>query len=181
VDFRPASVRAAEIAIELSWAFGSRVSLLHVLEPMPTWPVSLHQQREWVTTLLNEGSDRLVAGKAMLGEIAIEMGFAADVIVRYAQETEADHLASNFLTDVNEACPRGLMVPSLDLSETNGTVEVRMDLPGIKVEEIDVQLTENLLTVSAHCKEEKEEKGKTYHRMERHQVASREPSRCVCG
>ncbi|HEY4308709.1 MAG TPA: Hsp20/alpha crystallin family protein [Pirellulales bacterium] len=81
---------------------------------------------------------------------------------------EFGDLATNFLTDVSEAWPRGLMVPSLDVSESNGAIEVRMDLPGIKAEEIDVQLTDNILTVSGQRREEKEEKGKTYHRVERH-------------
>jgi HSP20 family protein len=82
---------------------------------------------------------------------------------------EFGDLASHFLGDVAEAWPRGMMVPSLDLSESDGAIEIRMDLPGIKAEEIDVQLTDNTLTVSGQRKEEKEVKGKTYHRVERHQ------------
>ena len=60
------------------------------------------------------------------------------------------------------------MLPSLDLSETPTTIEVRMDVPGIKAEEIDIQLANGVLTVSGERKEEKEEKGKTFHRVERH-------------
>jgi nucleotide-binding universal stress UspA family protein len=41
-DFRPASEQAAEVAVRLASAFGSRVNLLHVLEPLPSWPVALH-------------------------------------------------------------------------------------------------------------------------------------------
>lgn len=86
-----------------------------------------------------------------------------------ALQDELGELASNFLGEVGEVWPRGTMVPSLDLSETDGTVEVRMDLPGIKPEEIDIQLNENTLTVSGQRKEEKEEKTKTFHRVERRQ------------
>lgn len=82
---------------------------------------------------------------------------------------EFGDVASNLLGEVGEAWPRGLMVPSLDLSETDGDVEVRLDLPGIKPDEIDIQLSDNTLTVSGQRKEEKEEKGKTYHRVERRQ------------
>ena len=57
--------------------------------------------------------------------------------------------------------------PSIDLSETDNSVEVKMDLPGIKANEIDIQVNGNLLTVSGERKEEKEEKGKTFHRVER--------------
>jgi HSP20 family protein len=61
----------------------------------------------------------------------------------------------------------GAISPSLDLSETDTAVEVRMDLPGIKSNDIDIQLNDNFLTISGKRAEEKEEKGKTYHRLER--------------
>jgi HSP20 family protein len=86
-----------------------------------------------------------------------------------ALQDEIGELASSFFGDIAEPWPRGMLVPSLDVSETNGEVEARLDLPGIKPEEIDIQLSDNTLTVSGQRKEEKEEKGKTYHRMERRQ------------
>jgi len=61
------------------------------------------------------------------------------------------------------------VVPALDLSETESDVEVKMDVPGFKPEEIDIQVRGNLLTVSGSNKEEKEEKGREYHRIERRQ------------
>lgn len=60
-------------------------------------------------------------------------------------------------------------VPALDLSETEASVEVKMDVPGFKPEEIEIQVRGNLLTISGKTKEEKEEKGREYHRIERHQ------------
>jgi HSP20 family protein len=42
-----------------------------------------------------------------------------------------------------------------------------MDLPGIAAKDIDVQVSGNVLTVSGHREEEKEEKGRTFHRLER--------------
>jgi HSP20 family protein len=56
---------------------------------------------------------------------------------------------------------------ALDVAETDKTVEVRMDAPGIKAADIDIRLNNNVLTISGEKKEEKEEKGKTYHRVER--------------
>jgi HSP20 family protein len=58
-------------------------------------------------------------------------------------------------------------IPTLDVSETDKSVEVKVDLPGIKPKEIDIRLSGNVLTVSGERKEEQEEKGKTYHRIER--------------
>jgi HSP20 family protein len=60
-------------------------------------------------------------------------------------------------------------LPALDLSETNEAIEVRMNVPGVKPENIDVQVNGSLLTITGKSEEEKEEKGKTYHRIERRQ------------
>jgi HSP20 family protein len=59
----------------------------------------------------------------------------------------------------------GRHVPSLDLSETENTIEVKLDLPGVDPDEIDIQVNRNLLTVRGERKEE--EKGRTYYRVER--------------
>ena len=42
-----------------------------------------------------------------------------------------------------------------------------MDIPGMEAKDIDIQVNGHLLTISGERKEEKEEKGKTYHRIER--------------
>lgn len=62
----------------------------------------------------------------------------------------------------------GALMPSVDLAESDKALEVRMDLPGMKPEEIDIQLNENILTVSGERKEERETREKSYHRVERH-------------
>jgi HSP20 family protein len=60
-----------------------------------------------------------------------------------------------------------LYAPSLDLSETDTAVEVRLDLPGVKPDQVDVQVSANVLMISGERKEEKEEKGRAFHRIER--------------
>ena len=62
-------------------------------------------------------------------------------------------------------------VPALDLSETETAVEVKMDVPGLKPEDIEIQVRGNLLTICGKTSEEKEEKGREFHRIERHQGA----------
>jgi len=57
--------------------------------------------------------------------------------------------------------------PSLDLAETDNLLEVRLDIPGMEAKDIDIEVNANVLTVSGERKEEREEKGKTYHRVER--------------
>lgn len=58
--------------------------------------------------------------------------------------------------------------PAADLSETDKQFELRMDLPGMQANEIDVQVHGNTVTLSGARKEEKSEKGKMFHRLERH-------------
>ena len=59
-------------------------------------------------------------------------------------------------------------MPKVDFVETEKQFEVTVDLPGLKPEEVSVELKNGELWISGEHKEEKEEKGKTYHRVERH-------------
>lgn len=65
----------------------------------------------------------------------------------------------------------GLTAPLLDLTESNGSFEVKVDLPGYKPDEIDIEVHRDMVRISGERKEEKkedkEEKGKIYHRTER--------------
>jgi HSP20 family protein len=80
---------------------------------------------------------------------------------------EMKDLRAQMFGDGDEGWLTGAMAPALDLSETETAIDVRMDLPGITAKDIDIQVNGNLLTVSGERKEEKEEKGKTFHRVER--------------
>lgn len=71
---------------------------------------------------------------------------------------------------VGERAPGWLatpMMPPVDLKETNSAIEVRMDLPGFDAANIDVQLNNNVLTVSGTREEEKKDDQATFHRIER--------------
>ena len=76
-------------------------------------------------------------------------------------------LMANMFNDFGDGWFGGEEVPSLDLSETPETVDVRMDAPGLKPENIDIRVEGNLLTVTGRRDEQKEEKNRTYHRIER--------------
>lgn len=85
---------------------------------------------------------------------------------------EFDNLLSRF-GDWEGQWASQMLSPSLDVAESNGTIDVTMDVPGMKAENIDIQVLGNRLTISGERKEEKEEKGngKSYHRIERHMGA----------
>ena len=80
---------------------------------------------------------------------------------------EFDDLVTGFFGDQNGG--RGMVAaPRTNIAETEQAFEVTIDLPGIKPEEVNVEICEGQLCVSGEHKEEKEQKGKTYHRVERH-------------
>ena len=58
--------------------------------------------------------------------------------------------------------------PRLDLSEHNNSYLIKVDLPGISKEKVDIHVEEgNILSISGERKEEKEEKGEQFYRKER--------------
>ena len=63
--------------------------------------------------------------------------------------------------------PTDGFTPAANVAETAEAYEVSLDLPGFKPDEINVEFNDGNLWVSGEHKEEKEEKGKTYHRVER--------------
>jgi len=57
--------------------------------------------------------------------------------------------------------------PTVDISETGDEVIVKAEVPGMTKEDISVFLQDNVLTLRGEKKQEKEEKEKTFHRVER--------------
>lgn len=58
-------------------------------------------------------------------------------------------------------------VPAFDVSETEDKVIVKAELPGMNVKDIDITLTDGLLTIKGERNLEKEDKKENYHRIER--------------
>lgn len=49
-------------------------------------------------------------------------------------------------------------LPSIDLKETKDTIVVKAELPGLDAKDVDLTLTDDILTIRGEKKEEKEEK-----------------------
>jgi HSP20 family protein len=58
--------------------------------------------------------------------------------------------------------------PAFDITENEKEYVVTAELPGIETKDLDVTLSEGLLTVKGEKKQEHEEKRGNYHRVERH-------------
>lgn len=61
----------------------------------------------------------------------------------------------------------GKWLPAFDVSETDDEVIVKAELPGMDVKDIDITMTDGLLTIKGERKMEKEDKRENYHRIER--------------
>jgi len=61
----------------------------------------------------------------------------------------------------------GEWAPSMDVSETAKEMIVKAEIPGMDPKDIDVSVRGDILTVSGKRKEEQEEKGENFHRIER--------------
>ena len=57
--------------------------------------------------------------------------------------------------------------PSVDIAETPEAFEIKAELPDVKKEDVKVSVEEGQLRISGERKQEKEEKGKRFHRVER--------------
>ena len=57
--------------------------------------------------------------------------------------------------------------PAVDISEDKDNVYIKADLPGLKEDEIEVNVDDDILTIKGERKEEVKKEGKNYHRIER--------------
>ena len=65
----------------------------------------------------------------------------------------------------------GSVVPALDLYQTPNEVVVKAALPGLKADDVQLSVTDNVLTLRGEFKHESEQKEATYHIREQRQGA----------
>jgi len=57
--------------------------------------------------------------------------------------------------------------PRVDIQETDKNFVILAEIPGISKDDVKVDITEGVLSIRGERKQEKEEKGKKFHRIER--------------
>jgi len=62
---------------------------------------------------------------------------------------------------------QGEWLPALDLAETANEFVVKAEIPGLDSKDIDISLSDNMLTIKGEKKQEREEKEENYHFIER--------------
>lgn len=95
--------------------------------------------------------------------------------------TDIDRAFDNFRRDLEKSFASfpSITMPSFpkipettcDIMDEGKQLQVKVDVPGVKKGEIDLNVTENSIEISAKHKEEEEEKRKNYLRRERSQVS----------
>lgn len=58
-------------------------------------------------------------------------------------------------------------IPAVDIRETEDSLKLLVDLPGLQKEDVNITLENNVLTIAGERKLENEQRNDTYHRLER--------------
>lgn len=89
----------------------------------------------------------------------------------YKLQKEMNRLFDDFFEDFQLTSFEEKMAtpfnPRVNVRETEKSVEISAELPGIEEKEIDISVSNDSVTIKGEKKEEKEEKGECFHRVER--------------
>jgi HSP20 family protein len=85
-----------------------------------------------------------------------------------ALRREMDRLFDSFGRDVGwPTAGTAALAPSIDVSETDSELKIDADLPGVDEKDVDVAISDNVLTIKGEKRAEKEDKKKDFHLVER--------------
>jgi HSP20 family protein len=85
----------------------------------------------------------------------------------YTLQNRLGSLLQDFNRGEDEALTSSAFLPPVDIFEDANHVVLKLEVPGMKLDDFDVQLENQVLTVRGERKFEKETKEENYHRMER--------------
>jgi HSP20 family protein len=84
-------------------------------------------------------------------------------------QDDFNRLVNNFFNDdaMETSFGRSSWQPSVDISETPENYLVTAELPGLTKDDVKISYEDGILSIRGEKKQEKEEKRKNYHRVER--------------
>ncbi len=83
-------------------------------------------------------------------------------------QNEVNKLFDNFFEDVPALWSNNKnLAPAVDIIENDKGFKVEVELPGIKQEDVEVDINDDYLTIKGEKKNSKEDKGENYIRQER--------------
>lgn len=75
--------------------------------------------------------------------------------------------ASSFSRNDSNELMRGAWSPSVDIFENKDQIVLEAELPGMKPEDVEISIENNILTLHGERKFEKKDEGDNFHRVER--------------
>lgn len=88
------------------------------------------------------------------------------LILRSEMDKAFDNFFRGFDVEPLGKAPGGFQ-PKVNITDSEKDIMVSIELPGIDEKDIELSLTKDALIIKGEKTEEKEEKGKNFHRMER--------------
>ena len=82
-------------------------------------------------------------------------------------QQEMNHLFDEFFGERHSELAQGNWIPVVDVSESDTNLVVRAELPGMTEDDIDLNLQDNVLTLTGEKKQELDKQKENFHRVER--------------
>jgi HSP20 family protein len=77
-----------------------------------------------------------------------------------------DDMGDDFFRDFFRNAGDGALEPAVEVSESDGEVTVKLEVPGVDKDQVSVSVADDVLTVRGEVRKEKEEKKKNFYRQE---------------
>jgi HSP20 family protein len=77
-----------------------------------------------------------------------------------------EDFGDDFFRDFFRTAREGALEPAAEVSESDGEVTVKLEVPGVDKDQVTIAVADDLLTVRGEVRKEKEEKKKNYYRQE---------------
>jgi len=84
-----------------------------------------------------------------------------------ARQDRINRLFNQPLSPWQQEEPLQAWAPAVDIYETEKEIVVKAELPDVKLEDVDIRVENNTLTLTGERRQEKEIKQENYHRVER--------------
>jgi HSP20 family protein len=84
-----------------------------------------------------------------------------------AMRKEIDHIFDEFGGRSSTSSASQSVAPRMSVSETEGSVEIATELPGVEEKDIEIALNEDVLTIKGEKRLERDEQNADYYRQER--------------
>ncbi|MFW6067260.1 MAG: Hsp20/alpha crystallin family protein [Myxococcota bacterium] len=89
------------------------------------------------------------------------------MLTRFNPFEEMQRLQDEFFRPWGTGGQRLQLRPAVDIYEDEGSIKVTAELPGVRPEDLDIQVEDNVLTLSGERRLEHEDHKEGYHRIER--------------